>query len=490
MKKKLSNPGLTGSVLEIIRRENLVVPGDSVLVAVSGGADSTALLHILAGLAPGLGVNLAVAHLNHQLRGGESDEDQTFVEQLAASLGLPFYSKREDVRAFGKKHRLNLEESARRLRYRFLFDTADCHGATTIATAHHADDNAELFLMNLFRGSGSSGLKTMGPRGHGGRVIRPLVDTTRQDILVYLHENHLSFRHDRSNDDRTFLRNRIRHELLPLIENSYQQGIGRTLNRTARIFGDDEAFLDGITESIFQEAVREQTDQSLTLAVSVLASRHRAIQRRVIRKAMGYVKKDLRRISFVHTEQAVDLLAMDGTLRTLDFPGRLRAVRKDDVLVFRREDGPLRQTPALERTPPVSIEHQIPRPGPEGFHIEIPFAPGRSCHFHFSVVPAESLENLKNSGPFHAFLDLDRLKFPLILRNTRTSDRFQPLGMQGRKKPPSRLCFQQIEISGAIPGFVLVSGDDIAWVCGHRNDERFKRVESTENVLKIELFLD
>ena len=490
MKKELSNPGLTGSVLETIRRENLASPGDSVLVAVSGGADSTALLHILASLAPVLGLNLAVAHLNHQLRGGESDEDQTFVEKLAVSLGLPCYTGREDVRAFGKKHRLNLEEAARRLRYRFLFDTADRHGATTIATAHHADDNAELFLMNLFRGSGSAGLKTMGPRGHGGRVIRPFVDTTRQDILAYLHENHHSFRHDRSNDDRTFLRNRIRHDLLPLIENSYQQGIGRTLNRTARIFGDDEAFLDDITESIFQEAVREQTDQSLTLAVSVLASRHRAILRRVIRKAMGHVKKDLRRISFVHTEQAVDLLFMDGTLRSLDFPGRLRAIRRDDILVFRREDGPLRKTPILERKPPVCVEHSVPLPGPEGFSIEIPLGPTRWCRFQFSVVPAETLGDLKNSGPLQAFLDLDQLIFPLVLRNTRTTDRFQPLGMGGRKKPPARIAMNHIGIPVSIPGFVLVSGDRIVWACGYRIDERFKRVESTENVLKIELFLD
>ena len=490
MKKKLSNPGLTGSVLETIHRENLVAPGDSVLVAVSGGADSTALLHILAGLAPGLGVNLAVAHLNHQLRGEESDEDQRFVEQLAASLGLPFYSKREDVRAFGKDHRLNLEESSRRLRYGFLFDTAARHGATKIATAHHADDNAELFLMNLFRGSGSKGLKTMGTRGHGGRVIRPFVDITRQDILAYLEDHNLPFRVDRSNEDRTFLRNRIRHGLLPLLETSYQRGASRIINRTARIIGDDEAFLDDITEPLFQKAVADRSNRSLTLSVPVLSAYPRAALRRVIRKALLDVKKDLRRISFVHTEQALDLVFRDRTLRCLDFPDRLRVIRRDDLLIFRREDGPLRQTPALERQRLATFEHAVPYPGPDGYRLRIPLTASLACCFHFTVVQAKHLNNLKNAGPFQAFLDLERLNFPLILRSTRNTDLFRPLGMRGRKKPPSRIVMGYGETSLPVPGSVLVSGDDIAWACGHRIAERFKWIASTENVLKIELFLD
>jgi tRNA(Ile)-lysidine synthase len=301
MKRNTTGARIPDPVLEIIESEKLMSPGDKVLAAISGGADSAALLHMLTQISRTLGITLAVAHLNHGLRGRESDGDQAFVERLAHSLGLPCYSGRTDVNALRKEKKLSLEEAARDARHGFLFATAAQHGFTKIATAHHADDNAELFLLNLFRGSGPAGLKTMGASGHDSRVIRPLIGISRKDILAYIQANGLAFRTDSSNTDPSYLRNRIRLDLLPLLNRDYQNGIREILNRTASIIRDDDTFLDEITEPLFRQAVVDEQGRTLSLSVPLLASYPKAALRRVIRKAMEHVKGDLKRLTFFHT---------------------------------------------------------------------------------------------------------------------------------------------------------------------------------------------
>lgn len=339
-------------MISFITSGGLLAQGDAVLAAVSGGADSVALVHMLARLSAALDFSLAVAHLNHCLRGMESDEDQTFVEDLSKSLGLCCHSRSIDVKAYGKENSLSLEEAARNARYGFLFETAALHGFNKIATAHHADDNAELFLMNLFRGSGLTGLKTMGPIGHHGRVIRPLIETDKETLLAYITDNALAFRTDSSNADTSFLRNRIRHELLPLLDTQYRKGIGRTLTRTARILGDDELFLNETVASLFEKALVGETKNSVILSISAFSEVSIAARRRIVRTAMLRVKSNLRRITFDHVENVLNLLSTDDkqeTVKSLDLPDRLRVVRHNDHLVFRLEEGPLRETPALER---------------------------------------------------------------------------------------------------------------------------------------------
>ncbi len=344
--------GIPASIVSLITSGGLIAQGDAVLAAVSGGSDSVALVTMLARLSPHMGFSLAVAHLNHKLRDVESDEDQAFVEDLSRSLGLVCHSRCIDVKTYGKENGLSLEEAARNVRYAFLFETADRHGFNKIATAHHTDDNAELFLMNLFRGSGLTGLKTMGPTGHRGRVIRPLIETDKETLLSYIRDNALAFRTDSSNADVSFLRNRIRNDLLPLLETQYQKGIGRILTRTARILGEDEIFLKETVDALFNKALVCVKENSVTLSTAALSGCHVAARRRIVREAMFRVKSNLRRISFDHVESVLNLLATADprkTVRSLDLPDRLRVIRHDGHLVFRLEDGPLRETPVMER---------------------------------------------------------------------------------------------------------------------------------------------
>lgn len=473
--------------MDTIETNGLLCSGDPVLVAVSGGADSVALIHILASIEKVLDLRLGVAHLNHELRGAESDGDQTFVELLAESLGLPFYTERVNVKTYQKAHGLSLEEAARNVRYPFLFETASRNGYDKIATAHHADDNAELFLMNLFRGSGPQGLKVMEATGHNGRVIRPLIETGRNVILAYIEKNGLTYRTDSSNHDRTFLRNRIRHDLLPLLEKDYQTGVSGIITRTAGIIAEDESFVDEMVEPMFRRAVVDEQENMISLSVPTFSEYPKAAQRRVIRKAIFHVKKNLRRITFLHTEKVAELIHANSNLTSLDFPDRLRVIRKDDLLHFRMEGTPLRDTPVDRCETVQPFQFLIDFPGIQGHEQSIPETPYR---FRFSVVARKNLDDITGHGPLIALMDLDSLIFPLVLRNTLSTDRFRPLGMKGRKKAPLSLKFVHNGASIILPSTVILSNDEVVWVCGYRISDRFKLGADTEKVLKIELFLD
>jgi tRNA(Ile)-lysidine synthase len=475
------------TVIDTIDSNGLLCSGDTILVAVSGGADSVALVHMLANISHEFGLKIGVAHLNHELRGSESDEDQTFVEHLAERLELPCYSERVNVKTHQKTQGQSLEEAARNARYTFLFDTANRHGYGKIATAHHADDNAELFLINLLRGSGPQGLKAMGATGHHGRVIRPLIETNRNTLLAYIKDKHLTYRTDSSNDDRSFLRNRIRHDLLPLLEKDYRTGVSGILTRTAGILADDESFIDEMVEPMFRRAVADQKENMISLSVPILSEYPKAAQRRVIRKAMHHVKKNLKRITFLHTEKAVELIHANRDVTSLDFPDRLRVIRKDDHLFFRMEKTPLRDTP-LDRIETLQpFQFLIGFQDIQDFEQKIPETPYR---FRFSVVARDDMDDITGHGTLMALIDLDALVFPLVLRNTLSTDRFRPLRMKGRKNVPLSLEFTHKNASIRLPVAVILSDNEVAWVCGHRISDWFKLKADTEKVLKIELFLD
>ncbi|HEU0265427.1 MAG TPA: tRNA lysidine(34) synthetase TilS, partial [Geobacterales bacterium] len=206
---------LVRQLLEEVRQHRLFQPNETVVVAVSGGVDSVFLLHLLQQL-QGIPLRLIVAHLNHQLRGKESDGDAVFVADLARNQGLPFELAVEDVAQIARLEKLSLEDAGRRVRYAFLNEVADRFGARVIALGHHADDQAETFLMRLLRGAGSSGLGGMMISSRDGRYVRPLLSVTREQIVTAARKAGLLWREDASNADVTYLRNRLRHELLPL----------------------------------------------------------------------------------------------------------------------------------------------------------------------------------------------------------------------------------------------------------------------------------
>ncbi len=265
---------------DYIRRHGLLAAGEMIVVGVSGGPDSLCLLHLLRRLAPELALRLHVAHLNHGLRGPEADEDAEFVAELAACWGLPVTIGRADVAALAAQPGRSLEEAARLVRYAFLAEVADATGATTIAVGHNADDQAETVLMHFLRGSGVAGLRGMLPRAplsdyrlgepaapripaSPRLLVRPLLAIPRADIEAYCAAHSLAPRFDRSNEDTTFYRNRLRHELLPLLA-TYNPAIGETLARTAAVLAGDHEIVQAALDAAWAAAARPAPDGAST----------------------------------------------------------------------------------------------------------------------------------------------------------------------------------------------------------------------------------
>ena len=238
-------------VLDFIRESRMASAGDRVGVAVSGGADSVALLRLLESLRDELGVALVVVHFDHMLRGEESDRDASFVEEMARASGLEFVSAREDVRAAAAQNGWNMEEAARRLRYAFFDRVLSSRKATRIAVAHTADDQAETVLAHIIRGTGPTGLASIYPiveSPSGGAIVRPLLPIRRAELRDYLQEREQGWREDATNADQTRLRARIRAQLLPVLESDFSPGIVQHLGDLARFAREEESFWSALVE--------------------------------------------------------------------------------------------------------------------------------------------------------------------------------------------------------------------------------------------------
>ena len=255
--------------------------GGVVLAAVSGGADSMCLLHLLCSLAPECGFSVACAHYNHRLRGADSDGDEAFVQSYCESAGIPFYAGSGDVRAAARAARRGLEETARDMRYAFLQDTAQKLGGAKIATAHTADDNGETLLMRLARGAGLQGLCGIPPVR--GNIIRPLLETTRAEIEAYLKENGIPHREDASNQDDAFARNRLRHHVMPELR-ALTPAFPKNISVTTRLLREDEAYFSDLADRFLAENLREHR-----LPAAKLLALPFPLSSRVIRKMCGGV---------------------------------------------------------------------------------------------------------------------------------------------------------------------------------------------------------
>ena len=255
---------LPKQVLNFIRRHNLIRPGQHVLVAVSGGADSVALLNILRELARPLRLRLTVAHLNHKIRGRAADEDAAFVGKLASRMRLPFAGASVNIPSLARRLKISLEMAGRKARYEFFEKTALARGCNAVATAHTADDNAETILLMLIRGCGLQGLTGIAPSMQVGKtnVIRPLLTVQRRAIENYLRERGIAWREDASNADPAFLRNRVRHELLPMLEAKYNKNIRETLIRMSGVLRAENDFMESFVEKAHSET-RADSEQNL-----------------------------------------------------------------------------------------------------------------------------------------------------------------------------------------------------------------------------------
>lgn len=470
------------TVDQTLRAHDMVQNGEALLVAVSGGADSVALVYILLELAPKYSLRMAIAHLNHCLRQSESDRDEKFVAGLAKHLGLPFYVGREDVRRYQEQYRLSPEDAARQVRYGFYDAIATKYGYRKIAVGHHGDDNAELVLMNLLRGSGPLGLCGISPV-RDNKIVRPLIDLRRSEIMDYIAAKSLNYVTDSSNWDLNYHRNKIRTRLIPELKSEYNPQLIDSLNRMSAIMGAEEEWIEDLIHPIFEKTVVFKEKNKLWLAISELNEQPVAVQRRIIRKAIRWVKGNLRRITFDHVASVCHLAQIGAASGIRDLPDRLRIRRDRDVLMISKERVNLRRldrVSCFSETP----EYEYSLTGPGKIFVE-----EAEAYIGFAEISKAPSLDLQPSGHQVAFFDMDKVRFPLVIRNFRAGDRFWPLGSSGKQKLKKFFIDHKVSRIERARCPIVLSQDKIIWVAGHRLDNAVKIGPQTQRILKAELSL-
>jgi len=477
----LSNK-LFQTVEKTITTYEMLKPKHSVVIGVSGGPDSVALLHILLALAPRLSLRLGVAHLNHCLRRTDSDNDAQFVETLARKFNLPCYIQKKNVRNYQIKNRLSLEEAARSVRYTFLNTVAQSKGYNKIAIGHHSDDNAELVLMNLFRGSGTLGLSGI-PPVRGDKIIRPLIQVSRSELIEFLIQNNLKYVSDASNEDTRYLRNKVRHNLIPMLKTAYNPKISETLNRLSSIIKSEEEWLEDVVNPFFEKAVLHVQEDHIALSIHMVNRYHVALQRRIIRMAIEKIKGNLRRIRFVNIDSVIGLLGNSQAYGNIDLPDGIRIQKnRDNLNIFRENNALCDLKLKSESSDTSTFEYKIESPD-SVFIKEI------RAHIKFTEMSIENVPDYRYTGQYTNLFDKDILNFPMVLRNFRPGDAFKPLGAGGTQKLKKYFIDKKVPRNERIKCPLLLSGGKIIWVVGHRIDESVKVRPSTRNVLKVELLL-
>ena len=450
--------GFVQRTRRFITQHQMIQPKETVLVGVSGGADSLALLYALHTLQHQLDCQLHIAHLDHGFR-EDSAGDAAYVAEQADQLGLPISSMRIDVPQLMRAQKLSAEVAARRARYRFYECVAERIGAPKIALGHHRGDQAETVLMNLLRGAGVSGLKGILPVREG-KFIRPLLAFSRKEIEDFVAQLGLQPRCDATNYQLNYLRNRVRLELIPTLERAYNTNIQNTLNQTAELLQVESDHLEALAYDAFQACrVESCTPDTVVLDLRLFREHHLALRRRILRLAVAEVLGEVRDFYFNHFESMLNLIDGEAPNSALDLPnGGVFRRAYDRVLIQKSTDS----------HPP--FEYEIVVPG----HTALPLLDGEMIATVVEQPMNCAVVDKFPDGKFQAVFDLDRLQLPLTLRQRRDGDRFHPFGMQGTKKLKDLLIDAKIPRQERERVPVLMNGNEIIWVIGYRTSEPFK----------------
>lgn len=473
---------MLGKVKRTIEKYQMIRPGDLVLVAVSGGPDSVALLSILHKLAPELGFSLVAAHLNHRLR-PEAEGEEHLVRELCLSLGLPLETDGADILGLSHSQGKSLEEMAREVRYSFLDEAAARVHADRIALGHHLHDQAETVLMNLLRGSGPEGLKGMQPV-RDGRYIRPLLYARGIEIREFLAGEGLSFAVDHSNADAKHLRNRIRHELLPLLDRQYKTGIETVLARTAEITGREDDFMQDQVRRVLADWKISDSALDMCLDISQLRVLHEALRRRIVKTILERFSPDGKGVFHSHIQAVLDLAFTGKPSGLLHLPFAVEAKRDYGRLILRHRE---KNGPGGDYSYPVAVPERICVP--EGRMI-LEFSIIDAGYGEVTELMGERGEAVRNgTGEIqkagHVHLDYDRLSFPLTIRNIRPGDMMRPLGMEGRKKIKAIFIDKKVSRDDRRRIPLLADAGGILWVAGLCLNESVRITTETRRLLKV-----
>jgi tRNA(Ile)-lysidine synthase len=453
----------------------LFSPGNRILIAVSGGPDSVALLHLLNELREELSLHLEVAHLQHGIRGEEAKEDARFVAGLAEKLGLPFHLKEIDLPAMKTKAgKGNLEALARVERYRFFAEVVRGRKLDKVATAHTRDDQAETVMMWMLRGAGMKGMGGMAPlqvvKVGVGKIVesltvaRPLLDISKAEVLAYLKERRIPFRLDRTNQDPLLLRNWLRLELLPMIERRVGNNFAARLSRQAELIRDEDDLMGQLARQRY-----DALGGAIGLNRIALLQEPKALQRRVLRHWIEHKRGHLRGLDFVHVEEILRLIEGRVPQGGVSIPGGWEFVREYDALGLKK---------SRRGSTRVCYSYQFEI----GKVLAIPEA-------------AVEIHSERMGGPIDRWpadltevvFDLDALPSKLTVRNFRPGDRFRPLGMTGHKKVKDLLIDNKVPLSVRATLPLLTTAQEVLWIPGYARSEVARVTERSRALIRIKL---
>lgn len=449
---------------QTIDKYHLLNNGDRVVIALSGGADSCALLLSLVNLAPTRHLKLMIAHFNHGLRGAESDEDEAFCRNLALKHDLVFETEKMCRQAIPRG--MSPEDYFRRERYRFLENVACEHGANKIALGHHLEDQAETVLLNILRGSGLDGLKGFLPL-RDNKFIRPLMEVTREEIREFLEETGTEYRNDSSNDSAIHLRNRIRGELIPFLREKYNPRIEENLARMAEIIRREDSFLGECIDEILTSPHIQKKKEGVSVSTEYFKTLHPALGFRLIKSLLECQAPAGKGFALVHIQSIVHLLTKGSSGKSISLPYDLRAEQVYGRLTIKSINAPKMQ----------DYEYIMPIPGVIDLkerHIILSLRRGMMGEVDFGT---------RNC----IYFDEDRIKAPLVLRNRQNGDWFEPLGTRGKQKIKKLFIDRKIPKAERESIALIADQESVIWIENMHLSERTKVVPETRNVLILEI---
>lgn len=472
------------TVRATIRRQGLFAEREPLVAAVSGGIDSMALLHLLLEL----GASVTVAHVDHMLRGDESAEDASFVEASCRRLGVPLFRKSFDVAAHAAARRLSVQEAAREIRYQYLEEVARETGGRKVVTAHHADDQAETVLMRLLRGTGLKGLggipyrRPLSEEG-GIEVVRPLLDVRREEIERYAAQTGIAHREDRSNASTKYLRNKIRIQLLPLLEGEYEADVRGKLLRLAETAREDEKLLHDMAVEAMARVAAAVNEAQMRVDVKELAILPVPLQRRVITLILYYLRGHTKQWEQVHIDSLRALALHSNPSAAQSLPHGLAAWREYDRLcIGAAESGPgTGHDTGLEEdsVQPLSERDVWYVSGEQGMHTLDKSGIRLAWHTIDGVLP-------RPSGAWEIHLDADEVSTSRIyIRTWAIGDRFRPLGLPGTKLVSDVFIDAKVPKRKRFDWPLLCLGNEVAWVIGIRRGRQALVTGHTRRTLVI-----
>lgn len=447
---------LENKIAEFIKNRALITKGEKTLVAFSGGPDSLFLLHVLYKLKKRLKFDLTAMHLNHNLRGGESLEDEKFCAEFCSEMGIDFYSQSVNVKEFAASESLSIEEAARILRYRALNETAKKIGADKIATAHNMDDNAETVLLNLIKGKGfkaAAGIPVMREK-----IVRPLLSIKKSEILEYLSKENIPYRIDSSNKNDIYQRNFIRNRVMPLIKENLNPKVEEALFRYSEILSAHAEAFDEIISKLFDTYIR-LSEETAEINLQILSDYGNNTTLEVLKRL--FIEKFDKELHYSDKRHLFSLFDNQVGKRLLLSDG-LEVIRERDCLIVRTAK--------------------------ENEDFEISVSIGETVNTPLGKLSVEETDediSLQEQNRKIEYAEADNIKNKFVLRKWKNGDKFFPLGMKSQKKVSDYLTDEKVPTQSRRDQLVLLNDGKIVWLVGHRLDERYKITKKTKRVIKL-----